>query len=146
MIYVKALLISLLVTTAVYSGNDLPPVPGIGYKEMQRKALRQCKVPPQIAILPPQIAQDYRDCVNSYYSPDPATAESNLKNLGLMKKEDKLISIKEAEGFIRAYEFLYETEEKGGFFSSISKKTTKIILCDDSMRNCYRVSNSVRTK
>ncbi len=144
--YVKILLIALFFNTLAYSANELPPMPNIGFKEKQRKVLRECKVPPQIAILPPQIDQDYRECVNSYYMPDPVTAELNLKNLGLIGKEDKLIEVKKAKGFIRAYEFLYETEEQGGFFSKFSKKITKIILCDDSMHNCYRVQESVRTK
>jgi hypothetical protein len=133
----------LIVTILSSNTRELPPVPGIGYKEMKKQALRQCKVPPQIAILPPQIDKDYRDCVNSYYSPDPVAAEINLKRLGVIKKDDKLISVKEAKGFIRAYEFLYETDRESGFFSKISKKTTKLLICDDSMLNCYRVLDSV---
>jgi hypothetical protein len=141
------LILFLATTILTASGRDLPPVPGVGYKEMKKNALRQCRVPPQIAILPPQIDKDYRDCVNSYYSPDPVTAEINLKRLGKIDKSDKLISIKLAKGFIRAYEFLYETKEvEKGFFSTSSKKITKILICDDSMLNCYRVSGSVKTK
>lgn len=138
--------ISVLVSVVLGSGRDIPPIPSMAYKEAKKKALRECKVPPQIAILPPQIDGDYKSCVNAYYTPNPETAEVNLKKLGLIKKEDKFLSVKVARGFVRAYEFLYETEEEGGFFSKLGKKTTKIILCDDSMHNCYRVDSSVRLK
>jgi hypothetical protein len=142
----KLVLISLLFSTVVAVARDIPPVPDLAFKEQRKQALRECKVPPQIAILPPQIDKDYKACVNAYYLPNSEMAEGNLKQLGLIKKEDKLISVEIAEGFVRAYEFKYETEEKSSFFSKISKKITKIILCDDSMHNCYRVESSVRIK
>ncbi|MCV6607708.1 MAG: hypothetical protein OIF32_05805 [Campylobacterales bacterium] len=142
----KKVFLLLVIGTSIVIGKNLPPVPGIGSQIAKKKALMECKVPPQIAILPPQIDRDYRDCVNAYYKPDFQSAEMNLQNIGLISSEDNLISVTEAKGFIRAYEFIYETREKSGFFLKSSKKTKKTILCDDSMHNCYRVFDSVKIK
>jgi hypothetical protein len=124
--------------------RELPPIPSIGYKEQKAKAIRECKVPPQIAILPPQIDKDYRTCVNNYYVPDPRNVEALVKKVA--GKNSKYISTKPAEGFVRAYEITYEVEEEGGFFSKTTKKTTKILLCDDSLNNCYKVQDLATQK
>lgn len=133
------LLTIVLLTCSYASKNQLPPVPSIDIVQKKRQALRECKVPPQIAILPPQIDKDYRECVNSYYIPDLKTAEDSLKRLGFLQEDEKLLSIKTAPNFIRVYEFLYETKAESGFFSfDNEKKVTKNLLCDDSINNCYK--------
>jgi hypothetical protein len=121
--------------------GELPPIPSIGFKEQKAKAIRECKVPPQIAILPPQIDKDYRSCVNNYYVPDPRNVEALVKKVA--GKDAKFISTKPAEGFVRAYKIAYEVEESSGFFSKSVKKITKILLCDDSLNNCYKVQDLV---
>lgn len=139
------LLAALYFSVSLYgSGKELPPIPDIGYKEQKKKALRECKVPPQIAILPPQIDRDYRSCVNSYYVPHPKNAEAMVKKVA--GQEAKYISTTPAKGFVRAYELLYEIEEESGFFTKTAKKVKKILLCDDSLNNCYKVESFVENK
>jgi len=132
-------------TVAIVSANKpLPPVPTIGGDLINKtEALKNCKVPPQIAILPPQIEKDYRECVNAYYTPSFLKAEKALKKKGFLDKNEKLLKIQRAPSFIRAYEFIYETSEKKGFFVKSDTKVSKTLVCDDTITKCYKVEGSL---
>jgi hypothetical protein len=140
-IYIFTIFI-LLFNISLEAMKDLPPVPSPGIKEKKRKALRECKVPPQIAILPPQIDADYRDCVNGYYEPDPVNVKAKLKQID---GNAQFVSVKPAQGYMRAYEITFETLENDDSFFSFGKekKITKILLCNDTLSNCYKVEQTV---
>lgn len=111
-----------------------PPVPGADLMQKQ-EAARLCKVPLNVAVLPPEIDRDYKDCVNRYYKPILKAADLALKKNAFIKKSDETLSVRVAEGFVRSYEF----DIKSG-------KDTKTLLCNDSLDTCYSFAKAVRAK
>lgn len=115
--------------------GDIQPVPSPVGMHNKTKALRTCKVPVELAILPPAIDVDYKSCVNNYYMPVKQIAAKKLVKNGFVGKKDKLLSVKIAQGFVRAYLFEY----KGA-------KTRKTLLCEENMNSCYVVSKHLLHK
>ena len=116
--------------------GQLPPVPTPNDLAQKTVALKNCKVPLEVAILPPAIDKDYKSCVNAYYKPSPIDADTLLKKHGFLAQDDKLVKVEIANGFVRAYEIFYEPAKKKLFPS----KEAKVLLCNESLEACFDAS------
>lgn len=120
-------LVGFLVGMLALSAADRPPVPGVPKGAPQSEtnaALSQCKVPPWLAILPPDMEPDYRDCVNNVFRPTDMKALTVLKQQ--IGKSAELVAIDEVPQFFsRVYRVRYTLDGK-----------ERAMICNDKMTYC----------
>ena len=101
-----------------------PAVPQVGDGSPKQRIDEICKIPPWLAVLPPGVEPDYRECVNKLNHPSSKLAETMVKEF--ISREAKLVKVEPAlEFFARVYRVQYML---GG------KKTT--LLCDEKITYC----------
>lgn len=126
---------ALLVTVAVAFAGDRPPVPGTpkgAPASIQNQALSQCKVPPWLAALPPEMEPDYKECVNTVHKPTDMKALTVLKQQ--ISKKAELVSVEAASQFYtRVYRIRYTV---GGKESAL--------LCNDDVSYCVPDAPALR--
>lgn len=118
---------------SLFASTPLAPPDIDGDLHEKQQALKRCKVPAEVAILPPPIDKDYKDCVSDYYKPSVAKAQKALTKQGVISHNAKILTAKRAKNLTRAYIF----EIKGA---------KDKILCDDLLTSCYKVVDDLQDK
>jgi hypothetical protein len=134
----KRLILSLglmgLITT-VSAVSEIPSPPSLsGVKNAIKKKEFECKVPPFLWNIPPQMVKDYRECVQIKFKPSPMKVKVVLKQK--ISKKAEFVSIKPAnEFFDKVYEITYKIGPK-----------VKKMICNHTMTYCLDKKVIVSTK